>query len=56
MSEIDLKFLKTEVPDNKWKYLTEKLAYFYESFNSIDDYQTPVDNLGMEDFFSKLKK
>ena len=27
----------------------------YENFNSIDDYQKPVDNLQKEDFFSKLK-
>ena len=40
----DLKILKTEFPD-KWKYLTKKLAYPYEYFNSIDDHQKPVDNL-----------
>ena len=28
---------KTELPDNKWKYLTKKLAYSYEYFNSLDD-------------------
>ena len=54
MGENDLKILKTEVPD-RWKYLTKKLAYPYEYFNSIDDYQKPVDNLKKEDFFSKLK-
>ena len=54
MSESDLKLLKTEFPD-KWKYLTKKLAYPYEFFNSIDDYQKPVDNLKKEDFLSKLK-
>ena len=27
MGENDLKFLKTEFPDNKWKHLTKKLAY-----------------------------
>ena len=53
--ENDLKILKTEFPD-KWKFLTKKLAYPYESINSIDDYQKPVDNLKKEDFFSKLKK
>ena len=51
----DLKVLKTELPD-KWKFLTKKLAYPYENFVSIDDYQKPVDNLEKEDFFSKLKK
>ena len=52
--ENDLKLLKTEFPD-KWKYLTKKLAYPYKYFNSIDDYQKPVDNFKKEDFFSKLK-
>ena len=55
MGENDPKFLKTEIPD-KWKYLTKKLVYPYEYFNSIDDYQKPVGNLKREDFFSKLKK
>ena len=55
MAEINPKSLKTQFPDNKWKYLTRKLAYPYEHFNSIDDYQKPVDNLKKEDFFSKLK-
>ena len=52
--ENDLKILKTGFPD-KWKYLTKKLAYPYEYFNSIEDYQKPVDNLKKEQFFSKLK-
>ena len=54
MGENDLKILKTRFPD-KWKYLTKKLAYPYEYFNSIDDYQKPVNNLKKEHFFSKLK-
>ena len=54
MGENDLKILKTGFPD-KWKYLTQKLAYPYEYFNSIDDYQKPVDNLEKKAFFSKLK-
>ena len=54
MGENDLKILKTGFPD-KWKYLTKKLAYPYEYFNSIDDYQKPVKNLKKEHFFSKLK-
>ena len=33
----------------------KKLAYPYQYFNSIKDYQKPVDNLMKEDFFSKLK-
>ena len=54
IGENDLKILKTGFPD-KWKYLTKKLAYPYEYFNSIEDYQKPVDNLKKEHFFSKLK-
>ena len=54
MAENDPKPLKTEFPD-KWRYLTRKLTYPYEYFNSIDHYQKPVDNLKKEDFFSKLK-
>ena len=54
MGENDLKILKTGFPD-KWKYLTKKLAYPYEYFNGIEDYQKPVDNLENKNFFSKLK-
>ena len=54
MGENDLNTLKTGFPD-KWNYLTKKLAYQYEYFNSIDDHQKPVDILKKEDFFSKLK-
>ena len=54
MGENDLKILKTGFPD-KWKFLTKKLAYLYEYFKSIDDYQKPVDNLKTEDFFRELK-
>ena len=54
MGQNDRKILKTGFPD-KWKFLTKKLAYPYEYFNSIDDYQKPVDNLEKKDFFSKLK-
>ena len=54
MGENDLKILKTGFPD-KWKYLTKKLAYPYENFNSIEDYKKPVDNLENKKFFSKLK-
>ena len=55
IGENDLKILKSGFPD-KWLYLTKKLAYPYEYFNSIDHYQKPVDNLKKEDFFSKLEK
>ena len=54
MGENDLKFLKTGFPD-KGNYLTKKLAYPYENFNSIADYQKPVENFEKEEFFSKLK-
>ena len=54
MGENDLKILKTGFPV-KWKYLTKKLAYPYEYFNSIEDYKKPVDNLKNKNFFSKLK-
>ena len=54
MGENDLKILKTGFPD-KWKFLTKQLAYPYEYFRSIDDYQRPVNNLKKEDVFSKLK-
>ena len=54
MGEYDLKILKAEFLD-KWKYLTKKLAYPYEYFNSIEDYKKPVDNLENKNFFSKLK-
>ena len=52
--ENDLKLLKSEFPD-KWKYFTKRIANPYDYFNSIDDYQKPVDNLKKEDFFGKLK-
>ena len=54
MGENDLKNLKTGFP-NKWKFLTKKLAYPYEYFNSINDYKKHVDNLKKEYFFSKFK-
>ena len=54
MGENDIKILKTGFPD-KWKFSTKKLAYPYEYFNSIEDYQKPVNNLKKEHFFSKLK-
>ena len=46
--------MKTGIP-YKRKYLNKKLAYPYEYFNSIEDYQKPVDNIKQEHFFSKLK-
>ena len=54
IGENDLEVLDTEI-SHKWKYLTKKLAYPYEDFYSIGDYQKPVDKLKKEHFFSKLK-
>ena len=54
LDEDDFKILKKKFPD-KWQYLNKNLAYSYEYFNSIEDYQKPVDNLKKGDFFSKLK-
>ena len=54
LDEDDFKILKIEFPD-KWQFLSKKSAYPYQYFNSIDDYQKPIDNLKKEDFFSKLK-
>ena len=54
MGENDLKISKTGFPD-KCKFLTKELAYPYEFFNCIEDYQKPIDNLKKEDFFSQLK-
>ena len=54
MGEYVLKLLKTEFPDKR-NYLTQKFSYPYENFNSIDDYQKPINNLKKEDFFNKLK-
>ena len=45
MGENDLKTLKTEFADKKWKYLTNSLACSLEYFNSLDDYKKPVNNL-----------
>ena len=36
--------MKTEIFD-KWKYLSKKLAYPHEYFNSFKDYQKPNNNL-----------
>ena len=54
LGENDPKNLKTGFPD-KWKYLTKKLTYPYEFFNSIEDYQKPVNKLKKEEFLGKLK-
>ena len=50
----DFELLEKEFPD-KWFYLKKNLAYLYEYFNCLGDYQEPVDNLQKGDHFSKLK-
>ena len=54
LDEDGFRILKKEFPDN-WQFFDEKLAYLYEYFNNIEDYQKPVDNYKKEDFFSNLK-
>ena len=53
MGESDLKIPKTETPAI-WKNLAKQSAYPYEYFNSIDDYQKPVENLKKKVFFKIL--
>ena len=53
MGENDLKILR--FPD-EWKYLNKKLANPYEFFNSVKDYEIPVDNLKKKHLFTKLEK
>ena len=55
IGENDLETLNTEVSDTKWKYLTKKLAYPYEHFVCLKDYQKHVNNSKKEDLFNKLK-
>ena len=50
----ELSLLKREFPSN-WGLLNKKLAYPYEYFKSLDDYDLPVTNLVKEDYFGKLK-
>ena len=54
MGENDLKVLKTGFPE-KLNFSAKNLAYPYENFSSIDDYQRPADNLKKEVFFSKME-
>ena len=54
MGENDLKLLKMEFREN-WKCLSKKLAHRYEYFNTINDYQKPVENLKKEIFFRNSK-
>ena len=50
----ELTILRREFPDN-WELLSKKLAYPYEYFKSLDDYDLPISNLVSDDYFSKLK-
>ena len=50
----ELTILKREIPDN-WDLLSKKLAYPYEYFKTLDDYDLSVTNLVKEDYLSKLK-
>ena len=54
LDENDFIILKREFRNNLI-ILNQELAYPYEYFNSVDDYQNSVDTLKKEDFFSKLK-
>ena len=38
---------------DKWMYLNKNLAYPYEYFMIIDDYQKPVNDFEKEKFFNK---
>ena len=50
----DFGILKREVPD-KWEDVLRKLAYPHNCFESINDYQKPVNKFKKEYFFSKFK-
>ena len=49
----DFEILKKKFPD-KCEYL-KKIAFQYEYFNCIDDYQKWNNNFKKEDFLSRLK-
>ena len=44
LNENDLKFLIKEFPDN-WQLLNKKLAYPYEYFKNLEDYDKDISNL-----------
>ena len=46
--------MKTEFPE-KWNHLSKKIAYPYEYFKSIDEYQKHVKIYKKGEFFSLLK-
>ncbi len=47
--------LKQEFPDD-WELLNKKLAYPYEKYKSIQDYDQPARDLKVEDFYTTLKQ
>ena len=51
----ELTILKKEFPSNP-DLLNKKLAYPYQCFKSLDEYDLPITNLVKDDYFSKLKK
>ena len=52
--EDDFKILKKVFPKN-WELLNKKLAYPYEYFKTLDDYNKDITTLTKQDYFSKLK-
>ena len=54
LNEDDFKILKKEFPDN-WELLNKKLAYPYEYFKNLEDYNKDISTLTKQDYFSKLK-
>ena len=54
LNENELVTLKNEFPYN-WNLLSKKLAYPYEYFKSLKDYDLPIDLLTKENYFSRLK-
>ena len=46
--------MKKEFPKN-WELLNKKLAYPYEYFKTLEDYNKNISTLTNQDYFSKLK-
>ena len=49
LNEEDFNILKVEFGDN-WQLLNKKLAYPYQYFNNIDDYNKDISNLTKKDY------
>ena len=57
LKDIDYIHLKKHFPDH-WKLLKNKLAYPYEFYKKLEDYEKPIEELleaGKEAYFSKTK-